>query len=314
MKTIIFIALIGLFCFSCGQPIKDFSASKNAYFGQKPPGLVPEIFAPGIVSDTSWAEHCQVAISPKGDEIFWSAWSSKYPPADTSMKNSEQIYFSEFENGVWTKPALAVFVKDYLTILNGGPSFTPDGNRIYFYSTGRDGSLGAKDVWYVDRTENGWSKAINAGEPLNTPDGDWTPSFTKNGNAYHMGNYSSNRNEKPLKFKYSNGKFAKPDTVIIHPDFRPAWAMYVSPDESYMIFSGIHSEGFGSLDLYVSFKTDDNAWGTPINMGDKINTEKMERFPVVSPDGKYLFFMRHTETQDIFWVSTDIIEDYKTIE
>jgi len=310
MRTILFMILIGLSHVLFSQTVNDFPELKGEYLGQKPPGLVPEIFAPDIVSDTSWAEHCQLAISPKGDEIYWSAWSSKYPPADTSMKNSEQIYFSKIENGAWTKPALADFVKDHLTILNGGPSFTPDGNRIYFYSTDREGSLGKKDVWYVDRTENGWSKAINAGEPLNTPDGDWTPSFTTNGYAYHMGNYYYNKNEKPLKFKYSNGKFAMPDTVIIHPDFKPYWAMYVSPDESYMIFSGVHSEGFGSLDLYVSFKTDDNVWGTPINMGDKINTEKMERFPVVSPDGKYLFFMRHTETQDFFWVSTDILKEF----
>jgi len=43
-------------------------------------------------------------------------------------------------------------------------------------------------------------------------------------------------------------------------------------------------------------------------MGDKINTDKTERFPIVSPDGKYLFFMRHTPGQDIFWVSTKIFD------
>lgn len=285
--------------------------TKDAYFGLTPPGLIPEVFAPGIVSDSTWAEHCQVAISPREDEIFWSAWSSKYPPADTSMKNSEQIYFSEFKNGSWSKPAIADFIKDHLTCLNGGPSFSPDGNRLYFYSTGIEGGFGKKDVWYVDRIENGWSKPINAGKPLNTPDGDWTPSFTKDGYAYHMGNYYYNKNEKPLKFKYANGKFSQPDTVIIHPDFRPVFAIYVSPDERYLLFSARHKDGFGSLDIYVCFKTEDDKWGTPINMGELVNTDKVERFPTVSPDGKYLFFMRHTPGQDIFWVSTDIFEELK---
>ena len=288
-----------------------FLETKDAYFGLTPPGLIPEVFAPGIVSDSTWAEHCQVAVSPEGKEIYWSAWSSKYPPADTTMKNSEQIYFSEFENGEWTKPAIAGFIKDHLTCLNGGPSFSPDGNRLYFYSTGIDGGLGEMDVWYVDRMESGWSKPINVGEPLNTTDGDWTPSFTKSDNAYHMGNYYYNKNEKPLQFKYSDGKFSQPDTVIIHPDFKPVFAIYVSPDESYLLFSSRHKDGFGSLDLYICFKTDDNNWGTPINMGDQINTEKMERFPVVSPDGKYLFFMRHTPGQDFFWVSTEIFDELR---
>ncbi len=311
MKRIQFLILIGFICSSCLQTENNFLETKDAYFGLTPPGLTPEVFAPGIVSDSTWAEHCQLAVSPKGNEIYWSAWSSRYPPADTSMKNSEQIYFSEFKNGAWSKPAIADFIKDHLTCLNGGPSFSPDGSRLYFYSTGIEGGYGNKDVWYVDRTENGWSKPINAGEPLNTADGDWTPSFTQDGYAYHMGNYYYNKNEKPLKFKYSNGKFSEPDTVIIHPDFRPVFAIYVAPDESYLLFSARHKDGFGSLDIYVCFKTEDNKWGTPINMGDQVNTEKMERFPTVSPDGKYLFFMRHTPGQDIFWVSTEIISELK---
>lgn len=57
------------------------------------------------------------------------------------------------------------------------------------------------------------------------------------------------------------------------------------------------------------FKTYDNNWGEPINMGDKINTSTIERFPRVSPDGKYFIFMRHTPGQDIFWVSTEVINE-----
>lgn len=312
MKNTLFLLLMGFFCVSCSQSEQIFLESEDAYFGLRPPGLIPEVFAPGFVSDSTWAEHCQLAVSPDGKEIYWSAWSSKYPPADTSMKNSEQIYFSEFKNGAWTKPSLAEFIKDHLSNMNGGPSFTPDGNRLYFYSTGIEGGYGKKDVWYVTRKENGWSKPINAGEPLNTVDGDWTPSFTQDGYAYHMGNYYYNENEKPLKFKYSNGKFSKPDTVIIHPDYRPVWAFYVSPNDDYLIFSGINREmGYGSLDIYICFKTKEDIWGTPINMGNQVNTEMMERFPVVSPDGKYLFFMRHTPGQDFFWVSTGIIEELK---
>jgi hypothetical protein len=29
------------------------------------------------------------------------------------------------------------------------------------------------------------------------------------------------------------------------------------------------------------------------------------------PDGKYLVFMRHTETQDFLWVSTVIFNEFK---
>ncbi|PLW98108.1 MAG: hypothetical protein C0593_06610 [Marinilabiliales bacterium] len=33
-----------------------------------------------------------------------------------------------------TKPQLAEFIKEDLTISRGGPVFSPDGSRIYYYS------------------------------------------------------------------------------------------------------------------------------------------------------------------------------------
>ena len=52
-------------------------------------------------------------------------------------------------------------------------------------------------------------------------------------------------------------------------------------------------------------------WSGPINMGNKINTNKYERFPSVSSDGKYFFFVRNVPETfgDIFWVDAKIIQD-----
>lgn len=305
MKRILFILLLVFNSVLYAQESQEFPELKGKYLGQKLPGIVPEVFAPGIVSDTSWAEHGQVAISPKGDEIYWSAWSTKY-----MNKNSEQIFFSKRINGIWTKPALAEFVKDYLAFDNGCPVFSLDGNRLFFYSK-RPGGLGEMDTWYVEKTKGEWSNPINVGEPYNSAENDWTPVFTKNGNAYRMGNYYYDRNEKPIRFKYTNGKFSDPTPVIFHPDFFPWYSIYVSSDEDYVIFSAYKENGYGYLDLYISFKTPDGQWGYPINMGNKVNTELTERFPVVSPDGNYLFFMRQTKTQDFFWVSTAFFSDLK---
>jgi len=288
MNKYIYLLILGIISFSCNLPKQIFIESKDAYFGLTPPGIIPEVFAPGIVSDSTWAEHCQVAVSPNGKEIYWSAWSSKYLPADTTYgHNTEQIYYSKFTDGIWTKPALAEFVKDHLTNINGGPVFSLDGNRLYFYSVDRPGGMGGMDTWYVERIDEKWSKPINVEEPYNSKGDDWSPIFTSLGNAYK--NFG-----RTIKYKYENGMFSNPDTIVIHKGFRPIFPIYVSPDESYLIFSGINKEGFGSLDIYICFKTEDEKWGIPINMGNKINTSTRERFPVVSPDGKYFFFMRHT--------------------
>lgn len=63
--------------------------------------------------------------------------------------------------------------------------------------------------------------------------------------------------------------------------------------------------------MCVSFHQTDGSWGVPINLGESINTLDQERFPSVSPDGRYLFFARHADNEtysDIYWVDAGIIQ------
>ena len=66
------ILVVGL----CG-PVwaRDWEELRGPYLGQNPPGAVPEIFAPGIVS-TDDVNHCSVAVSPDGSRIAFSTTSS----------------------------------------------------------------------------------------------------------------------------------------------------------------------------------------------------------------------------------------------
>ena len=306
MRKLIFIFLIGIICTNCSESDKSIFGTKDAYFGQRPPELIPVVFAPGIASDSTWAEHCQVAVSPKGDEIFWSAWTADYKTEDGS-KNTEQIFYSKLENGIWTKPKLAEFTEGNPHGLNGGPSFSPNGKKLFFYQVRSPWVSSPKRCYYVEKKNGKWgNQLIDVGQPYSSESYNYSPVFTQKGHAYKY------TRGKILQFSYENEKFTFLDTIVIHKDFRPAWNIYVSPMEDYVIFASKHENGFGDIDLYISFKTKKDKWGIPINMGAEINTELRERFPMISPDGKYLFFMRHTETQDFFWVSTEIIEDLKS--
>lgn len=307
MRVSFIIIFIGFPLFLFSQQEQDSLVLKGPYLGQKVPGIIPEVFAPGIVSDSSWAEHCQLAISPNQDEIFWSVYTSKYPKVN-GKGSTEQLYYSKLENGIWSKPAIADFTKDNKYGGNGGPVFSLDGNKLFFYQR----KPNDKYMYYVEKKNGQWTNdPIKISEPYNTKTGNvatnWTPVFTKNGYAYKYG-----QQEKViLKYKFNETKFSDPDTVRVHKDFVLSYNVYVAPNESYYIFSGYNYMGLGDLDLYICFKDSVGNWGYPIIMRDKINTKARERFPVVSPDGKYLFFMRHTETQDIFWVSTKILYKYK---
>ncbi|MBU8869958.1 MAG: hypothetical protein KOO60_03675 [Gemmatimonadales bacterium] len=306
-KHVFFLTYVAIIIVGCGCALseKNIPPLQDQYLGQKPPGDNPEVFAPGFVSDESWAEHCQVAVSPNGDEIFWSAWTGAYKTED-GEKNTEQIFYSKFEKGTWAEPQLAEFTKENPYGLNGGPVYSLDGKKLFFYQVKSPWVSSTMNTYFVEKTNGTWSdQPIDAGQPYNSQDQNYSPVFTRLGNAYkNAGGITS-------KFTYNDAKFALVDTLVIHKDFRPAWNIYVSPMEDYVIFAAMHEGGYGDIDLYVSFKTQDNKWGTPKNLGNKINTETRERFPTVSPDGKYLFFMRHTETQDFFWVSTDILEELR---
>ena len=91
---------------------------------------------------------------------------------------------------------------------------------------------------------------------------------------------------------------------------------FIAPDESYMIWDGIKDSRFGNVDLYISFRQQDGSWAAAINLGDKINTDAYESSPKITPDGKYLFFVRVVTSTiedpysdiDLFWVDAEFIE------
>jgi Tol biopolymer transport system component len=82
----------------------------------------------------------------------------------------------------------------------------------------------------------------------------------------------------------------------------------ISPDNSTLIVHSDKPGGFGGWDLYIAFKDKSGNWTELKNMGDVINTNLPEANATFSPDGKYIFFSRG---DDIYWVSTKIIEDLR---
>ncbi len=68
---------------------------------------------------------------------------------------------------------------------------------------------------------------------------------------------------------------------------------FIAPDESYLILcTGERDDTRGGADYYVTFRSPDDRWSGPINMGEVVNTPRAAEFsPYVSPDGRYFFFM-----------------------
>jgi len=100
VSLISFILIIGIS--QAQEKISDFPVLKGPYIGQKPPGTIPEIFAPGIISTRHYEN--SITFSPDGNEIFYAMAS----PA-AGRGNLFVILFTKKENNLWTRPRVAPF-------------------------------------------------------------------------------------------------------------------------------------------------------------------------------------------------------------
>lgn len=291
---------------------KDLPKLTGRYFNQTPPVNVPEIFGQGIVS-TSNHEHSPLIFSSDGNEIIWSV----IPVPFGSGK--QKILYIYQDKGEWTEPILFSFST---TTRCGSPVLSPDDKFLYYMeqdpNAPEDAQPKPQILWRVERNSNfGWSETERVNKLLPKVKNKITMSFgfADNGNLYYDlgGRQNDNSEEWDIWMReYYNGEYSEPIKLgngINDGEWN--WTLFIAPDESYLIWSSnrMNSEDYG--DLYVSFKITDNQWTKPIALGKEINTSQMERFPSVSPDGKYFFFTRNTleNRGDFFWVDAKFIEE-----
>src|ERR1035437_2249004 len=158
------------------------------------------------------------------------------------------------------------------------------------------------------------------GAPLFSPDGNevfWsTNQRPKSENEKWINSRMTMRRVGDIWTELINGEYAKPHLLPRSINLPPFlnWTPFIAPDESYIIFSSSRRTSADERgDLYICFHKEDGNWTDPVSLGPSVNTNLQERFPVVSPDGKYLFFSRWTpdHDEDVFWMSSKIIDDIK---
>ena len=184
--------VIGILIISCHQGNESqntkskFSNLEGPYLGQKYPGDVPELFAPGVVADI-YREHGSSAFTPDGKEVFWTRQISTISNTGERSRLVVAMHM-KLENEVWTQPDLAPFNMDRWTFIT---CISRDGNRLYFDSTRPNMQNGdtSRATWIVDKTEDGW------GEPrLFTALQKWGIEFSKvqetsSGNIYFQSDF-----------------------------------------------------------------------------------------------------------------------------
>lgn len=286
------------------------------YLGQTPPKDIPKIFGSGVVS-TNKLEHSSPIFTSDLKSFFWTAIT--YP----TNENIKTIYFCKYENGKWTTPQIASFSGKYSDdspfYYNGKIYFSSDRNLNQLSDSLKALHWTLKPnskIWYSEIFDNEWKEPQIFQNPFNKEPKLINLNFSSNGNMYFLSILKGVTQQCGIYYAKKKEKgFLEPVPLpaSINSSYQD-WTPFIAPDESYIIFSSTRNplrDDYG--DLYISYKENNGEWTEAIYMGDNINTPSQERFPSVSPDGKYLFFTRWTEEngQDIFWVSAKIIDDLK---
>lgn len=262
------------------------------YLGQETPGLIPRLFAPGIISTAGNIEF-GCTFSNDMSEFYFSRRSQD--------GGRNVIMVSRMENGAWSEPDTAWFSNGYS---DNEPFITPDGKRFYFGSVRQENprTRPLMGIWYMEIDDGEWSE----------------PAFLR------TGMYVSSTCDGKLYLSNASGKPDEGISLIDNPENdhsvtiiqtggvnnpTPGFHPCVSPANDFIIFDCYREDSFGGeADLYISYRTEGGDWSNGINMGGEINSIGTDFAASLSPDGRYIFFTRN---RDIYWVSSDILIDIR---
>lgn len=319
MKTMFFTCFLSICTFFTKVQGGEFD-----YLGQQIPDSIPAIFAPGLVSTTM--NEFNAVFSPDGNEFFFSIRTNHPAMFICCMKKNPSG---------WGKPDLISFSTG--KYMDADPFITRDGKMLYFCSTRPAPGRNSSDwnIWRVRKTDAGWSEPEYM--EFNTDKNEMYVSVTENGNIYfhsdyHTQNTTIDMNQMDVYCsRLLDSKYQKPERIDELSSTFAEWDPFIAPDESFIIFTSTRPGGFGSGDMYISFRDAEGHWSVPKNMGAGINSRAQDYCPGLSPDGAYLFFSSyrskpltesityenllnyHKEPQngmggDIYWVNAKVIE------
>jgi hypothetical protein len=275
------------------------------YLGQKPPGLKPEIFAPGIVS-TENRVYANVTFNPDLNEVCWTPNSG-----DTTLFHGGLLISKKSDKG-WSGYEEVRFLKKGYS--HRSPYYGLNGNRLYFqgYKNSNQGWDQMERFYYVEKTKQGWSEPKLLDSIFNKYAIHWQFSVDKENNLYFAGNLRGEDSTGGIYFsKYVNGKYHEPDLIFSDKEYGEfVFGPTISPDNSYLLFTRVHPRGSTNpriFSIYISFRNENEKWNKPLELGEKLNMDGNQ--PRISPDGKFIFFVGNDGQS--YWVDAKIIDALK---
>jgi len=182
--------------------------------------------------------------------------------------------------------------------------FSYDGLEMYI-SSNRPEGYGDWDICVLTRAskDDDWSPPVNLGPGVNSPQQDSFSSISADGltlyfNSDRPGGYGSffdiytttrATKDSPWGPAMNTGPMVNSSDSDTNP--------WISADGLELYFGSFRPGGYGLQDFYVTRRaTENEPWGTPVNLGPVVNSAYDEEWVSLSPDGRLLFFCDHPST------------------
>lgn len=234
-------------------------------------------------------------FAPDGRTFFFFRKVARQP-----NEEDYRILESRLVNGRWTTPVRLTLGGDYSDLY---PTISPDGRRMVFSSyrpaPGDTSSHRNAHLWYVDRAGDGWGTPVFMGKASLLGHYNSGPRFQGDGSIVWAATTPDWRSQKSYITRWTGQEYSAPE--VFEPaerwrNSRPGMSISLaalSPDGSFAIIEMARLEDRRLLppDLYVSYRRG-NDWSEPQPLRGGVNTQATENFAVMSPDARYIYFVR----------------------
>lgn len=185
-----------------------------------------------------------------------------------------------------------------------GQSISTDGLILYFgdYPANPDPrGYGGCDIWKTTRNtiNDVWSSRTNLGPTINTSSDEATPCISADGlTLYFASNRAGGHGNWDLWMttrETTSDPWGEPENLgptVNSPDDEICPSISADGLELYFSeYMAVRAGGYGGCDLWVTKRpTQDDPWGTPVNLGDTVNSSTLDMGPCISADKLTLFF------------------------
>lgn len=204
-----------------------------------------------------------VCFNVQGDEMFVTRNNYRhYFPrkGKEGINNLKILYARKTVLGTWT--SLKELPFDNNDYSSGHPSLSPDGKTLYFASN-MPGGYGGTDIYYVTRTDSGWSVPVNLGITINTEGDEMFPFIHSNGYFYFASNGRQGVGGLDLFISRKNkdGAYAVKNMGYPINSSADDFGLFLRKDSKTGLFASNREGGKGDDDIYSIIVTDPISFG-----------------------------------------------------